>query len=210
MQYDFDTLPNRRNTDSIKWDYYPPDVIPLWVADMDFVSPEPVVRALHERVEHGIFGYPGNIAQRDGQPYGLAEVLIQRLAERYAWQVQPDELVFIPGVVTGFNMACHALASHPNTGQASSGGVLIQTPVYMPFLSAASVAGMLSQEMELTRNPDGSYAIDWEAFEAAFTPETRLFLLCNPHNPLGRVFRADELSRMAEICLRHGVDHLLR
>jgi cystathionine beta-lyase len=203
--YDFDSLPDRRKTDSIKWDYYPEDVLPLWVADMDFVSPEPVLRALHERVAHGVFGYPGNIAQRDGQPSGLAEIVIQRLAERYGWQVQADELVFIPGVVAGFHMACHALAAHPVPGQSSSGGVLIQTPVYPPFLGAAEVAGMTRQEMELTRNPDGSYTIDWEAFEAAFTPETRMFLLCNPHNPVGRVFRKDELERMAEICLRHGV-----
>jgi cystathionine beta-lyase len=205
MIYDFDTLPNRRKTDSIKWEYYPEDVLPLWVADMDFVSPEPVIRALHERVDHGIFGYPGNIAQKEGQSSGLAEVLIQRLAERYGWQVQPGDLVFIPGVVAGFHMACHTLAAHPEEDHSHPGGVLIQTPVYPPFLGAAAVAGMVRQEMELTLHPDGSYTIDWEAFEAAFTPDTRMFLLCNPHNPVGRVFRQDELERMAEICLRHGV-----
>jgi cystathionine beta-lyase len=203
--YNFDLLPNRRQTDSVKWDYFPADVLPLWVADMDFISPEPVLRALHERVAHGIFGYPGNIAQKDSQPSGLAEIIIQRLEQRYAWKIQPDDLVFLPGVVTGFNMACHALAVHPDGGHSPSGGVLIQTPVYPPFLGAAAVAGMARQEMELTHGPDGSYTVDWEAFEAAITPETRIFLLCNPHNPVGRVFRQDELERMAEICLRRGV-----
>lgn len=205
MIYNFDTIPNRRNTDSIKWSHYPADVLPMWVADMDFVSPEPVLRALHERVAHGIFGYPGNIVQRDGQPSGLAEAISQRLERLYAWKVQPDDLVFLPGVVTGFNIASHALAARSGEAQIPPGGILVQTPVYPPFLRAAGAAGLTHQEMELAVNADGSYAIDWQAFEAAFTAETRLFLLCNPHNPVGRVFRQDELARMAGTCLQRGV-----
>jgi cystathionine beta-lyase len=198
MDYDFDTLPDRRSTESIKWHQYDEDVLPMWVADMDFVSPEPVVRALRERVEHGIFGYPQNVTHTKKGVAGPAQVIIDRLAEHYNWQVKPGDLVFLPGVVVGFNLACHTLA-------APDGNVLIQVPVYPPILEAPGNAGMIRQEMELTHNPDGSYTVDWEAFEAAITDRTRLFILCNPHNPVGRVFRQDELARMAEICLRRGV-----
>jgi cystathionine beta-lyase len=191
MLYNFDICPDRRVTESAKWLYYPPNVLPLWVADMDFVSPEPVIRALRERVEHGVFGY----AQ---EPRALREIIVARLAQRYRWQVQADDIVFLPGVIGGFNLACHT-AAEPGAG------VLVQTPVYPPILHAPYYAGMVRQEMELTRNPQGRYEIDWDAFEAAFTERTRLFILCNPHNPVGRVFQKDELARMAEICLRRGV-----
>jgi cystathionine beta-lyase len=191
MSDDFDRLPDRKGTESLKWHAYNDDVLPMWVADMDFPSPEPVVRALRQRVDHGVFGYPRI-------PPELRSVLAERLARLYHWQVQPDELVFIPGVVTGFNLACHALA-------APHEAVLVQTPIYPPILKAGETTGIQSQEMMLTQLPDGSYEVDWEAFEAAITPETRLFILCNPHNPVGRVFRQDELERCAEICLRHGV-----
>jgi cystathionine beta-lyase len=191
MIYNFDTCPDRRATESIKWHEYPADVLPLWVADMDFISPEPVKRALLERVEHGIFGYPRESAE-------LREVIVSRMAERYQWTVQPDEIIFQPGVIRGFNRAVHTVAE-------PGAGVLIQTPVYPPFLSAPRSADLARHEMELTRLADGTYTIDWDAFESAITPQTRLFLLCNPHNPVGRVFRREELTRMAEICLRHGV-----
>ncbi len=194
MKYDFDRVIPRRPTDSIKWNNYEANVLPLWVADMDFVSPEPVMRALHERVAQGIFGYPSI----HGAPGGLAEVLVERMQRLYGWQITPDDLIFIPGVVTGLNLACQALAD-------PGGGVLIQTPVYMPFLRLASNAGMAAQEMELSRSAEGNYSIDFDAFEAAITEQTRLFVLCNPHNPVGRVYRRAELYKMAEICLRKGV-----
>ena len=205
MHYDFDTLPDRLHSDSAKWRAFGEDVLPLWVADMDFVSPEPVIRALQERVAHGVFGYPDNSMPLDMRPHPLEDTLIQRLEERYAWQVQPQDLIFIPGVVAGFNMAGHALAA-PEIGEPpAKKGILVQTPVYPPFLSAPQVTGMTRQEMELTCQPDGTYTIDFEAFEAAIAAETRMFLLCNPHNPVGRVFRRRELERMAEISLRNGL-----
>ncbi|HMD90214.1 MAG TPA: MalY/PatB family protein [Anaerolineaceae bacterium] len=191
MSYNFDDLPDRRSTESIKWHYFDEDVLPMWVADMDFVSPKPVVRALHQRVEHGVFGYPCDMPE-------LIQVIVDRMAERYGWQVLPEQVVLIPGVVTGFNLVERAIA-------APGEGVLIQTPVYPPFLSAPTSAGLLRQEMELTRGQDGRYSIDYDAFETAITDQTRLFILCNPHNPIGRVFRPDELEHMAEICLRHQV-----
>jgi cysteine-S-conjugate beta-lyase len=194
MSYDFDRLPARRGTGCEKWEKYDADVLPMWVADMDFASPEPVVRALRQRVEHGFFGYPGDHEGMDD----LRQVIVERLAARYNWQVQPEELFFLPGVITGFDLACHTLS-------APRDGVLVQTPVYPPMLKAAKMTGRSPQAMQLTHTSDGSYVIDWDAFESAFTDQTGLFILCNPHNPVGRVFRRDELERMAQACLRRGV-----
>jgi len=192
MHYDFDTSPNRFNTESFKWRCYDPDILPLFVADMDFISPEPVIRALRERVEHGIFGYPCEMKE-------LRQVIVERLAERYAWHIQPEDLVFIPGVVKGLNMACHAFVSPDQA-------VLVQTPVYPPFLKAPDYAGAARQDAELLRHPEtGAYTIDWQAFEAAITDQTRLFILCSPHNPIGRVWQREELERMAEICLQRKI-----
>jgi cystathionine beta-lyase len=195
--YDFDQVVDRRGGDSIKWLQYGPDVLPLWVADMDFPAPAPVIQALKERAAHGIFGYPPVFGLPKELPE-LRHVLTERLASLYGWQVQPEEILFLPGVVTGFNLACHTLAS-------PDGGVLVQVPVYPPFLSAAQNAGMARQENELLRQPDGSYEVDWDGFTTAITAQTRIFILCNPHNPMGRVFRRQELERIAEICLRKGV-----
>jgi cystathionine beta-lyase len=198
IQYDFDELNDRRCSDSIKWRKYAEDILPMWVADMDFLSPEPVIRTLRERIEHGFFGYPDCISDDPNQPSILKQVIIERLIKLYDWQVQPEQIIFVPGVVTGFNLACHALVS-PETA------VVIQTPVYPPILGVAKETGVQGQEMELTLNPDGSYDVDWDAFERSLTSQSKLFMLCNPHNPVGKVFRKDELLRTAEICLRHGM-----
>jgi cystathionine beta-lyase len=191
MPCDFDFLPDRRNSECAKWRQYDDDVLPMWVADMDFLSPEPVIRALRQRVEHGVFGYPC-------EPDELRQVIIDHLAQKYQWTVAPEEIVLLPGVVNGFNLAAQAIAKPGD-------GVLIQTPVYPPFFGAQHHAGAVSQQAELTRLEDGAYAIDFDQFEQAITPQTRIFILCNPHNPVGRVFRRDELEKMAEICLRHGI-----
>lgn len=191
MTYNFDEIIPRRHTASIKWNLCDADELPMWVADMDFRSPEPVLRALRERVAHGIFGY-GKC------PTGLRETIVARLQQLYDWQVKPQELVFLPGVVPGFHLSLRAFTS---PGE----GLLIQTPVYPPILHAAANADLVSNAMILTRMSDGHYEIDFDLFEETLTPRTRMFLLCNPHNPVGRVFRRDELERMAEICLRHEI-----
>ena len=191
MTYDFDGRTNRRRSDSLKWNQYDDDVLPMWVADMDFRSPDPVIRAMHERVDHGVFGY-------GWVPPDLGEVIVERLQRLYDWQVSPEALVFLPGAVTSFNLVCHAMG-------APGDGVLMQTPIYFPMLWAPSGAGLTNDEMELTRVPDGSYAIEFGLFERAITDRTRIFMLCNPHNPIGRVFRREELEQMAEICLRHDI-----
>ncbi len=191
MAYDFDKLIDRRPTESAKWHAFDGDVLPMFVADMDFRSPEPVIQALAKRAEHGVFGYAH-------EPAGLRQAIIERMQQLYGWQVEPGSIVFLPGVVTAFNLACHAFGK---PGE----GALIQTPVYQPFLSAPKCAGLVRQEMELTPDADGRYTVDYAAFEAAITQNTRLFILCNPHNPVGRVFKRDELEHMAEICFRHNV-----
>ncbi|RPJ50948.1 MAG: putative C-S lyase, partial [Chloroflexi bacterium] len=102
MIYNFDELPDRKASESFKWRHFDPDVLPMWVADMDFISPEPVIQALHERVAHGVFGYPDELP-------GLRDLLVERMDRLYRWKIQPEDLVIIPGVVTGLNMAAHAL-----------------------------------------------------------------------------------------------------
>lgn len=189
MAYDLDCLIDRRQSDSVKWRVYGDDVLPMWVADMDFRSPEPVIRALRERVEHGVFGY-------GLEPPELRELLQERLERLYGWRVAPEAFVFITGVVGGVRAACRAVA-------APGDGVLVQTPVYPPIFRAWRDTGLGQRQMELSRGADGHYAIDFDALERAIDERTRVFILCNPHNPVGRVFQADELERMAEICLRH-------
>lgn len=163
----------------------------MWVADMDFICPEPVIHALQMRVAHGVFGYPGEMT-------GLRAAIVNHLANLYEWQIAPEDLVFVPGVITGFNMAAHAFAG-------PQGGILIQPPVYMPFLSVANNTHGILQEAPLAFHQDGFYDVDWDTFQQAITPQTRMFLLCNPHNPVGRVFRREELEHMAEICAEHDL-----
>ncbi len=191
MTYDFDRYIDRYSSDSVKWRRYGEDVLPLWVGDMDFASPEPVIRALHKRAEHGVFGY-------GIEPPELRPLIVERLQRLYDWHVCPEAIVFLPGVVSGFNLACRAVTSPGD-------GMLVQTPIYYPILRIPENAGVTLNDMELTRQPDGQYEIDFDAFEAAITDRTRIFVLCNPHNPVGRVFRRDELERMAEICLCHDI-----
>jgi cystathionine beta-lyase len=190
MIHNFDEVLDRRPTDSVKWNYYG-DALPLWVADMDFRAPEPVIRALRQRVEHGIFGY-------GTEPPELRSLLVEHLHRLYGWEVAPEALLFVPGVVSGFNLATRAV-TRPGDG------LLVQTPVYFPILRVPRNVNLLMNEMQLTWQPDGQYEIDLDLFEATITGRTRVFLLCNPHNPVGRVFRRDELERMAEICLRHDI-----
>jgi cysteine-S-conjugate beta-lyase len=191
MPYDFDRQIDRRRTESSKWHKFPPDVLPLWVADMDFPSPEPVTRALRERVEHGVFGY--GVEQPE-----FHEVMCERLLKRHGWKVEPEALVLLPGVIPGFNVACRAFS-------APGDGLLTLLPVYPPILRLPDNVGLTRDAVDLTRGSDGRYEVDWDAFERAITPRTRMFILCNPHNPVGRVFTRDELSRMADICLRRGL-----
>jgi len=186
--FDFDRVVDRRRTDSNKWRKFPADVLPLWVADMDFPSPPAVVRALHARVEHGFFGY---LTEHNDLP----EVVAERVAKRYGWRINPEAVVTLPGVIAGFNQALRALTSPGD-------GMLIQTPVYPPILRSAGNHGLRRDEHPLTRGADGRYTVDLDAFAAALRETTRVFLLCNPHNPVGRLYGRAELEGMAAACLR--------
>jgi cystathionine beta-lyase len=158
---------------------------------MDFPSPEPVVRALRQRVEHGIFGYGFERPE-------LHEAVAERLRKRHGWAVAPEAVVPLPGVIPGFNVACRALA-------APGEGVLMQTPVYPPILRCPGNAGLVRQEAPLARSGQGRYEMDLDAVAAAVDRRTRVFLLANPHNPVGRVFTRAELAALAERCLARGL-----
>ncbi|HRX62810.1 MAG TPA: PatB family C-S lyase [Candidatus Competibacter sp.] len=193
MRHNFDIPPVRRDTDSLKWQRYG-DALPLWVADMDFLSPEPVLAALQERVAHGVFGY-------GAPPDALTETICARMAEHYRWTVTPEQIVYLPGLVSGLNVVCRAIGEPGDE-------VLVQTPVYPPFLSAPTNQDRRLLAAELTAEiRDGRlyYTIDDDAFAAAIGPRTRLFILCHPHNPVGRAFDATERTRLAAICERYDL-----
>ncbi|HEX2621873.1 MAG TPA: PatB family C-S lyase [Phototrophicaceae bacterium] len=192
--YNFDAPIDRRHSDAIKWNLYPEDVLPLWVADMDFKSPQPVVDALHQRVEHGLFGYVADAPE-------LRELIVNRMQRLYQWTIQSQEIVFFPGIVPALFMVDKVFAEPGDN-------ILAQTPVYPPFLSAPGAHEQKVNAVPLVETRTGKrlhYTIDFEAFEAAINPQTRVFMLCNPHNPVGRAFSRDELTRLAEICLKHGI-----
>ncbi len=192
MNYDFDTIIPRRGTGSAKWEYYPEDVLPMWVADMDFRSPEPVIRALRERADQGTFGYTM-------PPPRLAPLICERLERLYGWRVTPEQIVYVPSLVVAINLLCRAVG-------APGDHVLTLTPAYPPFLSAPGFHDRVCDTLELTREVQGttlSYRLDLEAFASALQPRTRLFLLSNPHNPVGLMYDPATLRGMAEACLRN-------
>ncbi|HOD47594.1 MAG TPA: PatB family C-S lyase [Opitutaceae bacterium] len=189
--FNFDTAPSRVGTDSQKWQKYAGrDILPLWVADMDFVSAPAIVEAIQQRAAHGIFGYARPVAS-------TTEAVVDYCARRYGWQIDPSWLVWLPGLVVGLNVTAQAFAEPGDE-------VLCLTPVYPPFMTAPRNSGRIARTVPLTLDrATHRWEIDWPALEAAVTPRTKLFFLCNPHNPVARVFRRDELARIAEFCLRH-------
>ena len=188
--FDFDTPVNRRHTDSVKW-HQPDDVLPMWVADTDFLAPPAVIEALRRRIDHGIFGY-------HFESPTLRQTVIEWVAQRYNWEIEPDWIIFPPDVVRGMNWAAQAVAE---PGDA----VLLQSPVYGPFFEIPKNGGFTLQDAPLVQNEQGRYELDMAAMETVITPETRAFLLCNPQNPTGRVFTRPELETLADFCLEHGI-----
>lgn len=190
MKYDFDSVNNRVGTNSVKWDIHP-DVIPLWVADMDFqVLPE-IKEALSRRVEQGIFGYTE-------VPESYYEAIINWFDRRHHWHIDRSWILYTSGVIPA---TAAALKAFTLPGEK----VLIQTPVYNCFFSSIANCGCEPVENELVREGN-TYRIDFADFKKKCAdPKTTVFLLCNPHNPAGRVWTKDELERMNEICMRHDV-----
>jgi cysteine-S-conjugate beta-lyase len=190
-QFDFDSIIDRSNTGSEKWNKYRGrDIIPLWVADMDFRSPPAVLKALHDRVEHGVFGYTYP------EP-GLITAVQNALVRDYGWQIDPDWLVWLPGLVCGLNVLCRAIG-------APGDEVLTCTPVYPPFMSAPALTERSAVKVPLLLEA-GRWVPDFEALDRAVTAKTKLLLLCNPHNPVGRAWNREELLKFAELAERHDL-----
>ena len=187
--FDFDSVPERRTTASSKWNRYPPDVLPFWVADMDFRAPEFILQGLRERIDHGIIGYTMT-------PPGLVAACIDWLERTYGWQVAPEWLVWLPGVVTGFNLAARA-ACRPGDG------IVIPKPVYYPFLDVPANVGGTALQSDLQRDGD-RWVMDFDELDQ-LARQAALFMLCNPQNPTGRVYTRDELLQVAQVCLRHNL-----
>ena len=194
--FDFDTPVERRGSGSYKWDEpiadgLPADFIPLWVADMDFPTAPAVRRAVEQRAAQGVFGYTQVM-----EPY--YDAIVGWFARRHGWTIGRDEILYTSGVVPALSCTVKALTMPGEQ-------VVVLSPVYNCFFSSIRNNGCQVLECPLVYE-DAAYHVDWEAFEACCAQEkTTLFLLCNPHNPGGRVWTPDELARMNEICLRHGV-----
>lgn len=192
MKYNFDEIILRRDTNSYKWDTAKEeDVLPMWVADMDFRTAPAVVEALRKRVEHGIFGYTK-------VPAAYYETVVDWFRRRHHWTIEKEWIIYTSGVVPALSAIIKALTSPGDK-------VLVQTPVYNCFFSS-----IRNDECEMIANPliyeNRTYRIDFDDLEAKTAdPQVKLLLLCNPHNPVGRVWTKEELTRIGEICIRHGV-----
>ena len=191
-KYDFDELIPRRGTNSVKWDVPQQEgVLPMWVADMDFKTAPAVIEALRRRVEHGIFGYTK-------VPEAYYKAIVDWFGRRHNWKIDPASIIYTTGVVPALSAIIKAMTVPGDK-------VLLQTPVYNCFFSCIRNNGCEMVSAPLIYRPDG-YVMDFEAFERqAADPKVKLFILCNPHNPAGRVWTRDELMRVGDICQRNGV-----
>ncbi|AFQ52187.1 MalY/PatB family protein [Burkholderia cepacia] len=197
--YDFDEILDRSRSNSMKWaqarqwltpEQYAADPLPMWVADMDFRVAPPILDALSRELELGVFGYGGT-------PDSYREAVVDWQLRRFGWRAVPEWITQSPGVISALNMAIQAF-SRPGDF------ILVQTPVYFHIHSDVVVNGRRLAQAPLVLK-GGRYHFDPEVFEAAIRPGTKLFILCNPHNPTGNVWTRDELLTMASICERHGI-----
>ena len=190
----FNIVPDRRNaSNSIKWLYYPKDVLPMWVADMDFPAPKPILSALHKAVDHGVLGY-----EMPMNP--LKETIAARMDQLYGWKVKPEMVIAVTGIVSGLSVAARIICTPKR-------GVLVQTPVYNEFHEVKNNIGIPQLDVPFIKHVKGniiSYEIDWDIFEKQ-VKKAGMFLLCNPHNPLGIIFSRKDLLKMAELCIKNNV-----
>lgn len=204
MKYNFDEIVNRRGTYSLKWDggdlikqmglteRYDEETLPLFTADMDLPAPEPLIKALHKTVDQRIFGY--SII-----PDEYYEAIQYWFKKRHDWEIKKEEIIYSPGTVHAVNVAVRAFTDLGD-------GVIIQRPVYPPFTSVIEGNGRIVMNNALICDEEGYYSIDFEDFEAkAKEGKTKLFILCNPHNPTGRNFNKEELRKLSKICERNDV-----
>lgn len=189
--FDFDKPVARRGTASMKWEKYKDqDIIPMWVADMDFRSPPAVIRAIEQRAADGVFGYSLT-------PPELNDQVVAMLRQSHDWTVEPEWLVWLPGLVTGLNVACRSVG-------AEGDDVMTAIPVYPPFLSAPGFSRRTLTRVPLKEN-NNRWEFDFQQLDEMVKERTRMFILCNPHNPVGRVFTRSELADLAAICLKHNI-----
>src|SRR5271166_53545 len=193
MKFNFDSPPNRLGTDSQKWQKYAGrDVLPMWVADMDFEAAPEIVDALARRVAHGIFGYARPVPS-------TVDAVVGELANRHRWKVDPSWIVWLPGLVCGLNVSVLAFSDPGDE-------VLCLSPVYPPFISAPKNGGRVSRTVPLALNAyEPLWDIDWKALEGALTDRTRILLFCHPHNPVGRAWSREELALLADFCERYDL-----
>lgn len=190
--YTFDSCPDRNGYGSLKWDKYKDrDILPMWVADMDFTTAPEITEALQQRLDHGVFGYT--------IPYDEpVQAVLNYLQRQHGYAARAQWLNFLPGLVPAINLCCHAFT-------VAGESVMTATPVYPPFLSAPDYAGRELIKVPLCLDDDDRWTLDFIAMEAAVQPNTRLFILSNPHNPVGRVYTHAELSRLGEFCEKHNL-----
>jgi cystathionine beta-lyase len=195
MTYNFDEVLNRDNTNSVKWNYRKEvfgtdDVLPLWVADMDFPCPPAVVEAIQKRAQHPIYGYPG-------KPDAFFQSAVGWMKRRFGTEVRQELMVTVPGVVPGVHIAVDAFTSPGDK-------VIIQPPVYHPFFAAVENRGRHVVENPLIEH-NGQYEMDFEDLKEKIDARTRMLILCSPHNPVGRVWTRAELFELAEICVKNDM-----
>ena len=192
MKHNFDELIDRKGTECKKWDTYADDVIPMWIADTDFKCPQPVVDAMVKRAQHGIFGYPVNVVN-------FEESIVNWQKKRFGWNIETDWVEYTPAVIPAIVYAMRAFTEPGDN-------VVIQMPAYHPFHDIIPNNGRHILGNNLILNADGSYSVDFENLEQLLSKKrTSMFLLCSPHNPVGKCFSREELTRISELCLKHNV-----
>lgn len=190
MTIDFDKVVDRTNTSSLKWERFSAEVLPMWVADMDFQSAPEIIEALHQRIDHGVFGY----TEPDSE---LVQLVVERCRNLYQWDIEPEWIVWMPGLVSALNICVRAYAGKRE-------GVISPVPVYYPFLMAPKLAGRELIGVEWIKQND-HWTLDLESLDQKVTPSTKLLMLCNPQNPNGRVFTRSELEALEQLCKKHDL-----
>ncbi len=189
--YDFDKITNRASTGSLKWERYSKDILPMWVADMDFETAPEITEALNNRLSHKVFGYT--------IPYdSVIEAVLNYLKDSHNYVIKKESLTFLPGLVPAINLCCHAFSKVKDS-------VMTATPVYPPFITAPKFSGRELIKVPLILDSENNWTFDIEGMEEAIKPNTKIFILCNPHNPVGRVFNKLEIKKLSDFCQRHNL-----